>query len=757
MSRLLGTLDEAEDIPLEVSSDEEEFNSDLEAYEVREKRAKQDLKQDADDDFFDGLDADHEKRQDVTRSDKTVEAESESQQEQEGPAEIFTSIKQKVAKLAQKEETSLATEESEAASEETQRRENELAEVRKARRRAAKTTTWSALALCPALLKAIRDQGFLRPTPVQAAAIPRVLEGNRDVVAHAVTGSGKTAAFVLPVLERLLRADPQGRLQMTRCLIVLPTRELAAQCCDVITSLAKYTKLQSALVVGGLSMQQQAAQLRQRPAIVVGTPGRLIDHLRNTEGFDCDDVAHLVLDEADRLLAMGFAKELQELLRHLPRGRQNLLFSATITREVEALAKQALQDAVLVKVDALYDVADALTQEVVRVKLPEEKVTSSHIMGRQEQVIREATALALVRHPNAGYSRRTIVFCPTKAACHRLAILFEMAGLKAAELHGALTQQMRLDAVRAFDRAEADFLLCTDVAARGLDLPGVHAVVSMVMPREITTYIHRAGRTARAGLRGKSCVIIGDRQAHERKHLKQLLKTAKSPIQVRKIPGKVLQQNAAWVKSNEANVKEVLQMERLEKQLQRAEMEALKAQNMIEHKDEILSRPKRTWFQNAKEIREDKQKRRDSRHVTESVASEVAGLTAKSTGTSRPSKRPEQDADKYSYKELWQREARDIAFLAPEKSKKPKRPRVDVEAALDAEFDPATAEPASKRFQRAERNRFDNKKTRNVEALDEDEVLRFDAAELAQIAKRARQKQKGSGAFKSKKRYRRRK
>eukprot|EP00741_Cyanophora_paradoxa_P004313 tig00000792_g4187.t1 len=436
--------------------------------------------------------------------------------------------------------------------------------------------SFSEMHLSRPVLKAIEKQGYSKPTPIQARTIPVALQG-RDICGSAVTGSGKTAAFVVPIVERLLHRPK--RVAATRVLVLLPTRELAAQCLSVFERFCAFTDIRACLVVGGLSNKVQEANLRARPDIVVATPGRMIDHLRNARSVDLDDVEILVLDEADRLLEMGFTEEVEEVVQSCPKGRQTLLFSATMTEEVGQLIRLSLNQPVRIAVDPAANVARTLSQEFVRVR-------------KSKEGDREAILLALVART---YTSKTIVFCKAKKQAHRLKILFGLAGLKAAELHGNLTQLQRLDALETFRDGKADFLIATDLAARGLDILGVETVINYDMPRTLTQYIHRVGRTARAGTRGRSCSLVGD---GHRRLLKDIMEnTTRERVKARTVARGPVDEWRGRIEGFEGDVRDILRLEFEEKLLRKAEMEANKAKNLVEHAEEIAARPAKTWFQ----------------------------------------------------------------------------------------------------------------------------------------------------------------
>eukprot|EP00877_Chromochloris_zofingiensis_P007931 jgi/Chrzof1/3391/Cz12g23200.t1 len=449
-------------------------------------------------------------------------------------------------------------------------------------------TTYAAcsfadLNLSRPLLRACSVLGYTQPTPIQAAGIPLALTG-RDICGSAITGSGKTAAFALPILERLLYRPRQ--VAATYVLILTPTRELAVQIHSMVTKLAQFTDITAALVVGGLSLSVQASVLRKGPEIVVATPGRIIDHLRNTQSFGLEDLSVLVLDEADRLLEMGFKEEINEIVKLAPKKRQTMLFSATFSEQVKKLMALSLKAPVRLAADAAAAAPKGLSQEVIRLK----GAQAAH---------KEAVLLALCARSFHG--GRTIVFFKTKQRAHRMKILFGLCKLPTAgELHGDMTQAARLDSLERFRKGELAFLLATDVAARGLDIIGVQVVVNYDAPRTFETYLHRIGRTARAGAQGQAVTLIED---GDRVLLKDVVKKGKVQLKQRLVPQQAV---ASWqhrVERVQPDVGQVLGDERAEKEMRKAEMEAQKAENMMNHETEIYSRPARTWFQTEKQKR----------------------------------------------------------------------------------------------------------------------------------------------------------
>ncbi|KII94365.1 hypothetical protein PLICRDRAFT_133018 [Plicaturopsis crispa FD-325 SS-3] len=433
------------------------------------------------------------------------------------------------------------------------------------------------------ILKAVTTLGFLKPTPIQAATIPVALLG-KDVVGGAVTGSGKTAAFTIPMLERLLYRDKGKKAAATRCLVLVPTRELAVQCFEVGTKLAAHTDIRFCLIVGGLSVKSQEVALRSRPDVLIATPGRLIDHIRNSPSFTLDTLDILVLDEADRMLSDGFADELTEIVKSCPTSRQTMLFSATMTDSVDELVRMSLNKPVRIFVDPKRSTARGLIQEFVRVRA-----------GKEAE--RSALLVALCKRT---FRTNVIVFLRSKKLAHQMRIVFSLLGMKCEELHGDLSQEQRLKALQLFRDGSVDYLMATDLASRGLDIKGIETVINYDMPGQLAQYLHRVGRTARAGMKGRSVTLVGEA---DRKMLKAAIKHGSGQDQIRHrvVPAEALSKWVDKLEELKSEVSAILVEEKEEKQLRTAEMELKKGQNIIEHKDEIYSRPARTWFQTGKE------------------------------------------------------------------------------------------------------------------------------------------------------------
>jgi ATP-dependent RNA helicase RhlE len=349
---------------------------------------------------------------------------------------------------------------------------------------------FDTLALDPQLLRAVADSGYLSMTPIQAKAIPMVLDG-RDVMGAAQTGTGKTAAFTLPLLQRMLKhANPSTSpaRHPVRALVLTPTRELAVQVAENVAKYAKQTQLRSLVVFGGVDMKPQTAELKAGVEVLIATPGRLLDHI---EAKNCalHQVEYVVLDEADRMLDIGFLPDLQRILSYLPKQRQTLLFSATFSPEIRRLAQSYLQDPVTVEVAARNATASTVEQ---------------HFFSVSDDDKRRAVRQALRDRQLS----QALVFVNSKLGAARLARAFERDGLKTAALHGDKSQDERLKSLDAFKRGEVELLVATDVAARGLDIADLPAVFNFDVPFNAEDYVHRIGRTGRAGASGLAITLV---------------------------------------------------------------------------------------------------------------------------------------------------------------------------------------------------------------------------------------------------------
>jgi superfamily II DNA/RNA helicase len=349
---------------------------------------------------------------------------------------------------------------------------------------------FNTLPLDPKLLRAVADSGYTAMTPIQAKAIPIVLAG-RDVMGAAQTGTGKTAAFTIPLLQKMLRHETSNMSPArhpVRALVLAPTRELADQVANNVKNYAKHTQLRSAVVFGGIDMKPQTLQLKAGVEVLIATPGRLLDHIEAKNAV-LNQVEYVVLDEADRMLDIGFLPDLQRILAYLPKTRQTLLFSATFSPEIKRLANSYLQDPVLVEVARPNAAATNVEQRFYSCDDDDKRA-----------VIRQ-----LLRTRSLS---QAIIFVNSKLGAARLARSFERDGLKTQALHGDKSQDERLKALAAFKAGEVDLLVATDVAARGLDIADLPAVFNFDVPFHAEDYVHRIGRTGRAGASGLAVTLV---------------------------------------------------------------------------------------------------------------------------------------------------------------------------------------------------------------------------------------------------------
>ncbi len=346
--------------------------------------------------------------------------------------------------------------------------------------------SFDSLGLSAEILRAVSEQGYSEPTPIQRQAIPVVLEG-RDIMAGAQTGTGKTAGFTLPLLQRLSAVKPGGR-RTIRALILTPTRELAAQVGESVDTYGKYLPLKSTVIFGGVKINPQIERLRRGVDILVATPGRLLDHV-SQHTVDLSKVEILVLDEADRMLDMGFIRDIRKVLALLPKGRQNLLFSATFSDEIKQLADGLLDRPALIEVARRNTASERVEQVVHPVDRERKRELLSHLIGTNNW-------------------RQVLVFTRTKHGANRLAQNLETDGITAAAIHGNKSQAARTRALADFKRNAIRVLVATDIAARGLDIDQLPHVVNFELPNVPEDYVHRIGRTGRAGNEGEAVSLV---------------------------------------------------------------------------------------------------------------------------------------------------------------------------------------------------------------------------------------------------------
>ena len=376
--------------------------------------------------------------------------------------------------------------------------------------------TFADLGLVPEILRALSDKGYSKPTPIQAKAIPLVISG-KDIMGGAQTGTGKTAAFTLPILQRILpfaSSSPSPAKHPVRALILAPTRELAMQVFESVKSYSQHTPIRAMCAYGGVDIKPQIAELKKGVEILVATPGRLLDHVEN-KSVSFNSVQALVLDEADRMLDMGFIPDVTRILNMLPAQRQSLLFSATFSEEIKKLADTMLQAPVLVEVARRNQVSETITHRV-------HPVSEYGKRGLLTKLLK------------SGEIRQCIVFMRTKQGCSRLTRELQRAGIKADAIHGDKSQLDRIKALDAFKAGETHALIATDVAARGLDVDDLPYVINYELPHTPEDYVHRIGRTGRAGKMGNAISLVS---AHEVGYLVDIEKLIKRPIEQIEVAG----------------------------------------------------------------------------------------------------------------------------------------------------------------------------------------------------------------------------
>ncbi|MFO6424252.1 DEAD/DEAH box helicase [Motilimonas sp. KMU-193] len=368
--------------------------------------------------------------------------------------------------------------------------------------------SFSAIISHPQLLSALQELGYEQPTAVQQQAIPLILAGH-DVMAGAQTGTGKTAAFLLPLLQQLLTiqdADNQAGIQ---ALVLVPTRELATQVAASFSQYAKHTQLQAALAYGGVSVAAQTKKFKQGVDVVIATPGRLLDHLRQGN-VSLQTLKYLVFDEADRMLDMGFADEINAILQRLPKQRQTLLFSATFDDKIFNLTKRLLNQPKRIAVDSLNSVAAPLEQRVYAIDAERKRDAAVSILKQQK-------------------GQACLVFSRTKVAADELAQYFCQQGLAAHAFHADLSQAQREQVLARYQQGELTVLVATDVAARGLDIADLACVLNMELPFVAQDYVHRVGRTGRAGKAGQAITLLASEEEWRLEEIEALIDQRLAP------------------------------------------------------------------------------------------------------------------------------------------------------------------------------------------------------------------------------------
>jgi ATP-dependent RNA helicase RhlE len=367
--------------------------------------------------------------------------------------------------------------------------------------------TFTQLGLKDEILKAVHDRGYTETTDIQAKSIPAILE-NRDVLGGAQTGTGKTAAFALPLLEKLSESERKGK--NPRVLVLTPTRELAEQVGESFRSYGKYLSLNTVTVYGGVKIGSQISAVRKGVDILVATPGRLLDHL-SQRTFHLKDIETLVLDEADRMLDMGFIHDIKRILKQMPVKRQNLMFSATYGKDIKKLSEGILSNPVSVEVTRRNTAAEMVVQYMYKVDKRQKRFLLSHLIKEESWY-------------------QVLVFCRTKHGANRLSKQLANEGINTAAIHGDKSQNARLKALENFKKGDLQALIATDVAARGIHLEGLSHVVNFDLPRNAEDYVHRIGRTGRAG---KSGTAVSFASADEKQDLQKIERLLNKSIPVK--------------------------------------------------------------------------------------------------------------------------------------------------------------------------------------------------------------------------------
>ncbi|WP_020559442.1 DEAD/DEAH box helicase [Thiofilum flexile] len=372
--------------------------------------------------------------------------------------------------------------------------------------------TFSELGLSKALLNALQQQNYTTPTPIQQQAIPLILKG-RDVMAAAQTGTGKTAGFTLPLLQRLMLNPKPASPKIVRALILTPTRELAAQVMESVQTYGQYLPLKHAVVFGGVGIHPQIQKLRSGVDILVATPGRLLD-LHAQRAVELNQVEYLILDEADRMLDMGFIHDIRKVLAFIPKKRQTLLFSATFSDEIQQLAKGLLQQPELIEVAKRNTTATTVSQSIFEIDKARKTALLSHLIRANDW-------------------QQVLVFTRTKHGANRLAEKLARDGISSAAIHGNKSQNARTKALADFKQGQIKVLVATDIAARGLDIEQLPHVVNFELPNVAEDYVHRIGRTGRAGAEGEAVSLV-DREEHDL--LKAIERLTRQTLERKEVP-----------------------------------------------------------------------------------------------------------------------------------------------------------------------------------------------------------------------------
>ena len=463
----------------------------------------------------------------------------------------------------------------------------------------AKGMSFTNFNLSKLIIKALSELEYYIPTKVQEKVIPIALKGH-DIFVNSETGSGKTACFLLPIVQRIIlsrnskenKKQNNNKIIQNQALIIVPTRELALQCNEMLTKFLKYIDLNFVFLCGGLSVENQIKQMKNKiPDIIITTPGRLLDLIYNNKNLSLEHVNILVLDEADKLLELGFKDAIFEILELIKKNknRQTLLFSATLNPKLLDLGEHALNNPIKIKI-AQSAILTNLSQSIVRIKF------ANLELNNYEK--RMAYLLIILRQKKL---KRTIIFFNTKQDCHKCILFFNKFGITSCvELHGNKTQTERIKSLEDFQKGNVDFLLSTDIAGRGIDIEKVKCVINFQMPLLGERYIHRVGRTARKGYVGEAITICDDK---ERLLIKKIFKKEKvninlKPIKINNSDVKDLYKKIMKIKKE---IDEKLINEKTERQFEMAEKDIEKTMNIKLHQNEIQSRPKKIWYESTKD------------------------------------------------------------------------------------------------------------------------------------------------------------
>ena len=467
----------------------------------------------------------------------------------------------------------------------------------------AKGISFSNFNLSKLIIKALSELEYYTPTKVQEKVIPIALNGH-DIFVNSETGSGKTACFLLPIVQRIILSrsskenkknkNENSQIIQNQALIIVPTRELALQCNEMLKKLVKYIDLNYIFLCGGLSVENQINQMKNKiPDIIITTPGRLLDLIYNNKNISLEHVNILVLDEADKLLELGFKDAIFEILELIKKNknRQTLLFSATLNPKLLDLGDHALNNPIKIKI-AQSAILTNLSQSIVRLRF-----------ANLEQNNYEKRMAYLICIINQKKLNRTIIFFNTKQDCHKCLLFFNNFGLDScAELHGNISQTERIKSLDDFQKGNVKYLLATDIAGRGIDIDKVKCVINFQMPLIGERYIHRVGRTARKGYVGEAITICDDK---ERLVLKKVFKKEKIEINLKpiKINNDEIKDIYKKIMNFKDDIEEKLLDEKTEKQFEMAEKDIEKTMNIKLYQNEIKSRPKKKWYETTKEKR----------------------------------------------------------------------------------------------------------------------------------------------------------